>query len=97
MYEGMAQRASLSYKFTGKERDTESGLDHFTSTAGITHFSTPTQRDKTSLFSTALQVAEGRISDTSYSQSLTKRPEPCGSPITTRKATNQDLALLQEK
>jgi RHS repeat-associated protein len=29
MYDGIAQHASLSYKFTGKERDSESNLDEF--------------------------------------------------------------------
>ncbi len=29
MYEGTAQHASSIYKFTGKERDSESGLDNF--------------------------------------------------------------------
>ena len=29
MYGGAAQHASCSYKFTGKERDSESGLDNF--------------------------------------------------------------------
>jgi RHS repeat-associated protein len=29
MYDCAAQYASFAYKFTGKERDTESGLDNF--------------------------------------------------------------------
>ena len=29
MYDGSCQHALLTYKFTGKERDSESGLDNF--------------------------------------------------------------------
>jgi RHS repeat-associated protein len=29
MYDGTVQHAPLTYKFTGKERDSESGLDNF--------------------------------------------------------------------
>ena len=29
MYDGSLQHVSLTYKFTGKERDPESGLDNF--------------------------------------------------------------------
>ncbi len=34
MYDGSLHHASLTYKFTGKERDSESGLDNF----GERHF-----------------------------------------------------------
>jgi RHS repeat-associated protein len=29
MYDGVSQQVLLTYKFTGKERDSESGLDNF--------------------------------------------------------------------
>ena len=40
MYDGTAQHATLSYKFTGKERDSESGLDEF----GARYYASPLGR-----------------------------------------------------